>query len=89
MQRLMIGLCLLTLTSEAWAQTCVVEDPTGTPLNVRSAPNGSIIGALHNGALVQILDTMSDARGRPWAYIAPLGAGNRGWVYDRYLHCGQ
>ena len=33
---------------------CVVADPTGTPLNVRSAPNGTILGALHNDTPVQI-----------------------------------
>ena len=88
MKHLFLTCCFVIITTDAWAQwgqTCVVEDPTGTPLNVRSRPNGPILGALHNGALVQILDTT----GSRWAYIAPVGGGKRGWVYGPYLRCGR
>ena len=40
-------LCIGFLWTNADAQTrCFVADPTGTPLNVRSQPQGTILGAL-------------------------------------------
>ena len=45
---------------------CVVSDPTGTPLNVRSRPNGPILGSLYNDTEVFISD-MTVAGGRKWA----------------------
>lgn len=33
---------------------CTVIDPTGTPLNVRSGPNGQIVGTLRKGAKVEV-----------------------------------
>ncbi len=35
------------------AQVCTVIDPSGTPLNVRSGPNGKILGTLKKGELVE------------------------------------
>ena len=89
MKRLFLSGWLVAIATGAWAQTCVVNDPTGTPLNVRARPNGPILGALHNGAEVQVLQLTSDAGGRRWAHIAPLGAGQRGWVFGTYLTCGR
>jgi hypothetical protein len=89
MKRFFLTCCLVIMASDAWAQVCVVNDPTGTPLNVRSRPNGPILGALYNGAAVQVLDSTFDSSGRRWAYIAPLEAGKRGWVFRAYLNCGQ
>lgn len=73
---------------EASAQEqCLVADPTGTPLNVRAAPNGPIVETLSNGIVVTILDR-SSANGRAWVYVrrnkdqAPLG-----WVFRDYLNC--
>src|SRR5262245_35467657 len=63
-------------------------DPTGTPLNVRTTPNGNIVGTLSNGTLVNILDRPSNVRGRTWVYVGryedrvPIG-----WVYRDYLDC--
>ena len=56
MKRLLLA-CLLVvaIATTAAAQTCVVDDPTGTPLNVRTSPNGAILGALYNGAVVLVL----------------------------------
>ncbi len=87
MIRLLIGCCLAVAASGAWAQECAVNDPTGTPLNVRSRPNGAILGALHNGSRLQILDVTYDVNGKPWAYVDPLGPGKRGWVFRDYLAC--
>ena len=78
--------CLFS--SDAFAQTrCIVADPTGTPLNVRSEPNGTIRGALHNGAVVRRLDTEYDDQGRPWTYVVPAGPGRAGWVFRKFVRC--
>lgn len=69
------------------AERCVVADPSGTPLNVRAAPHGRILGALSNGARLTILDYASDDAGRRWVYVTPR-AGKSGWVFRDYLDCG-
>jgi hypothetical protein len=62
---------------------CYVADPTSTPLNVRGTPNGSILGALHNGIRVNIV-----ARRGDWVRIVTeRGDGKSGWVYLDYLDC--
>lgn len=49
MKCLILACCFASLASNALAQDVyVVNDPTGTPLNVRSQPNGAILGALYN-----------------------------------------
>lgn len=74
--------------TEASAQNrCLVADPTGTPLNVRTAPDGPTVGTLTNGTLVAIFDR-SFVGGKPWVYVGryedrvPIG-----WVYRNYLNC--
>jgi uncharacterized protein YraI len=89
MKRLLLGCWLATMATSAWAQYCTVTDPTGTPLNVRVQPNGPILGALHNGTTVQVLQTTVDASGRPWVFVAPQEAGKNGWVFGAYLTCGR
>ena len=54
---------------------CRVMAPTGTPLNVRVAPNGGIVGTLNNGLLVAVVETRNDADGRPWAFIVRASDG--------------
>jgi hypothetical protein len=88
MKRLFLACCLTFATHSAVAQAvCVVADPTGTPLNVRASPNGSILGALYNGTRVSVLNVVVDRGGETWAYIAPLGPGRRGYVFRNYLVC--
>ena len=70
------------------APTCKVTDPTGTDLNVRTAPNGRIVGTLSNGQRVTILDgTMSG--GKAWVYVgdAELGDQPFGWVFREFISC--
>jgi hypothetical protein len=62
------------------AISCTVSDPTGTPLNVRSRPNGSIVGALHNGVTVFVSDLAADGHGQKWAKIVPLHEGKAGSI---------
>lgn len=66
---------------------CSVNDPTGTPLNVRSEPNGEIIARLTNDTIVEQTDT--PLRGK-WKEIAFYTGSRRitGWVFKDYLACG-
>ena len=75
--------------SQALAQSrCRVMDPTGTPLNVRTAPNGRVLGALPNGILVSVIDHAVDANGKPWVYIKSLGDDTAlGWVFREFVAC--
>jgi hypothetical protein len=65
---------------------CRVTDPSGTPLNVRSAPKGgSIRGAITNDTIVKVLEVRGD-----WARIKPHSSpGKSGWVYSKYLDCSD
>lgn len=73
--------------SSAAGMRCRVEDPTGTPLNVRTAPNGAILTTLANGTAVEIVDEMKDGTKR-WLFIAQEGA-RLGWVFGAYVACPQ
>lgn len=67
---------------------CKVMDPTGTPLNIRAAPNGEIIGQATNGAMVSIIGNARDNRGRPWVYVAHRASGEPlGWVFREFIAC--
>ena len=77
--------CILA-TTVAQAR-CVVADPTPTPLNARTAPNGRIIATLDNGQQVTVIDHADDERGRPWVYVADSETSQPiGWVF-RLVHC--
>jgi len=59
-----------------------------TPLNVRIAPHGRIIGTLDNGQSVYITDRATDKQLRPWVYVSDPETNKRiGWVYGRYIVC--
>jgi hypothetical protein len=80
---------LALTTTGAFAQSrCKVMDPTGTPLNIRTAPNGAVVGQASNGALVSVIDRATDGRGRPWVYIAHRASGEPlGWVFREFIAC--
>ena len=59
----------VNLAAAATGDRCKVTDPTGTPLNGRSGPNGKITGKLANGALVSITEYADDANGKPWVDV--------------------
>ena len=65
---------------------CTVVDPTGTPLNVRSAPGGKILANLRNGQEVEVIEHQ-DFRGKRWAHVARFEYMEPGWVFARYLKC--
>lgn len=89
MKRLVLASLVLVgcVASAAADQSCTVQDPSGTPLNVRARPYGPILGALSNGVPVRLLDMTTDREGKPWAYIVPRGPGRAGWVYREYIDC--
>jgi hypothetical protein len=83
-----ILLANLTTLAVAAPDRCRVMDPTGTPLNVRTAPNGRIAGNLPNGLLVSVIDSSSDQNGKAWVYIAKYSNGQPiGWVFREFLSC--
>lgn len=96
---LMVFLSGLTMSHPASAQgreefnimECVVKDPTGTSLNVRSTAGGKkVVRTLKNGTTVWILDETVDRRKRRWSSIR-LNAEEGdpiGWVLSAYLQCG-
>ncbi len=81
---LMSTLACVDIATESEAQqvTCIVADPTGTPLNIRDAPDSpKLVGTLQNGTAITV-ERFEDYRGRWWAQIKNLG-----WVYKNYLNC--
>ena len=79
---------LLQGTPSASQPSCHVQDPTGTPLNVREAPNGAVVATLTNGTSLQVLGTQADSRGRDWALITRRGEDRAiGWVFRDYIDC--
>lgn len=75
---------LASASAKTLGNECVVADPTGTPLNVHSQPNGSILGALYNGTGVFATDMTKDGK---WVKITPFGKGKAGWVFFNFLDC--
>jgi hypothetical protein len=65
---------------------CVVADPTGTPLNIRTSPNGKIVGKIANGERLRILDQTTE-NGKEWAYISNAASRPIGWVFRKFLVC--
>jgi hypothetical protein len=88
LKRLLVAsfvLAVLSSPSIAGDGPCIVADPTGTPLNVRSKPNGPIVGALHND--MQVVITSSALVGaKQWVRVIP-GIGKPGWVFADYVMC--
>lgn len=79
--------CALATGASAQSR-CRVMDPTGTPLNIRTAPNGAIVGALPNGALVSARDSAPDQNGKPWVFISRFEDGAPlGWVFREFIAC--
>jgi hypothetical protein len=64
---------------------CHVDDPTGTPLNVRSAPNGTILTTLESGTRVEMLEERRLGTKR-WFLIA-RGGEELGWAFAPFIVC--
>jgi len=69
--------------------TCRVNDPTGTPLNLRASPNGHIVRTLSNGDHVTLLDRASDRGAKTWVHVGNYEDSKPiGWVFREFLACG-
>jgi hypothetical protein len=71
-------------------ERCMVTDPTGTPLNIRSEPGGAIIGVYDNGTIIRATETRLDAKGRSWSKVGKLENGvvnTVGWVFTKFISC--
>lgn len=71
------------------SENCKVADPTGTPLNIRSRPNGKILFTLRNGTGVGAENLSDDQK---WIEVFPLAGHNKdrkGWAYLDFLDCGE
>ena len=90
-----IGLGLLATCTRAQAYIdhdaeqgiCRVADPTGTPLNIRTTPYGTVVSTFRNGDPVTILDSRA-FRGSTWVYVGTPDLKPIGWVYRNYVNCG-
>lgn len=88
---LLIAVPSPVVADEDLDETCVVADPTGTPLNIRDEPNGDIIGTIRNGRWVWAT-ALRYSRGSAWVFVWKSdkdgNAGDRlGWVYYEHLNC--
>ena len=81
------GILLFAASGTALAGTgrCRVDDPTGTPLNVRAAPNGAILSTLSNGARVDPVEETTLGKKR-WLFVARDGE-RLGWVFAAFVTC--
>jgi hypothetical protein len=74
------------------APICTVADPTGTPLNIRHAPNGPVVGTARNGTQLEFIEHR-DLDGERWALVAryyddePLSDMEGAWVFGAFLTC--
>ncbi|MCE4222712.1 SH3 domain-containing protein [Methylobacterium sp. C25] len=86
----MWGFSAIGLLAAAGAQAaeCRVTDPTGTPLNVRTAPNGRVVGTLVNGQRVSVLERRMIG-GKAWVYVGDVELGDQpiGWVFREFVSC--
>lgn len=89
MRAFVLRACLMAATLAASpalaAGECLVDDPTGTPLNVRSAPNGPILTTLPNGARVEVLEEAKIGSKR-WLFVSRQGE-RLGWIFGTYVVC--
>jgi hypothetical protein len=84
MRRFLLISAFAILSTGAAAQSrCIVTDPTGTPLNARSRPTGTIPGAVHTGLAA---DRDRDQQGRRWVFAVPQ-QGQAGWGYREFISC--
>ena len=75
-------------TTKSGHTICRVADPTNTPLNVRTTPNGTMADTLTNGERVNLIGVQQDSQGRDWALLARAGEERAlGWAFRTYINC--
>lgn len=83
--RAILMIAALSATPAFAAGECLVDDPTGTPLNVRAAPNGAILTTLQNGARVEVIEEARIGNKR-WLFVSLRGE-RLGWIFGAYVVC--
>jgi hypothetical protein len=69
--------------------SCAVNDPTGTPLNVRADAGSEIVATVSNGTVLRAV-LKKNHKGKPWVYVNKWPEDNAiGWVFDPYLKCEE
>lgn len=89
------GVLTGAMMASAQASVCKLSEPSNTPVNVRNSPNGTILGQLDNGTVVQVRSNDNGNDGKGWAYIAWQGqplknaktARFEGWVPQEHISC--
>jgi hypothetical protein len=82
------GHSALAEDNSEFGKTCVVQDPTGSQLNLRNKPNGKVVDRLPNGMEVFILSTVRDGKGKIWAKLSLDDSESaRGYVIRKFLSC--
>ena len=76
---------LFVATPALAADECLIDDPTGTPLNVRAEPNGAILTTLQNGMSVTVLEERKLGAKR-WLLVSLEGR-QLGWIFGAYVVC--
>jgi Bacterial SH3 domain len=82
---------ILPAKSSEARQICKVNDPTGTPLNIRDEPGKNLVGTLKNGTEIELIDTTQDTKKRTWAKVGSYHQGGYqvwGWVFKGFIKCG-
>lgn len=80
-----IILIIICASTAGAATICEVNDPSGTPLNVREGPGGRILSTMRNGNKVEFIEEKK-VEGKTWTLIAKFGAGT-GYVFGDYITC--
>ena len=83
--RAVLLIAALSVTPAFAAGECLVDDPTGTPLNVRAAPNGAILTTLQNGTHVEVIEEMRIGS-KHWLLVSRQGE-RLGWIFGAYVVC--
>ncbi|MFT3742898.1 MAG: hypothetical protein QM785_01265 [Pyrinomonadaceae bacterium] len=65
---------------------CVVTGNNNTPLRVRSAPNGRILGSLKVGSQIKAWGLTQDRSGVDWTKIS--WKKGYAWVATEFISCG-
>lgn len=81
------ALASLPASAQVPRGTCMIADPTGTPLNVRATPGGPVVGNLYNGDYVVMRTTSRDRNGRNWALVGGTDGSTHGWVFREFISC--
>jgi hypothetical protein len=104
MKKYMLAAVLASLASPAMAEpvmidlgpemTCYIND-NDPPSNIRTQPNGVVVGHLYNGTVVVPADRMRANSGSygMWDFVQTIDkqtgkAVNEGWVFEALISCG-